>query len=673
MRVGSRLYRNRVNYIAYRSIIGKKITVVKLSALDRRDRQIAFLLGAVALATYLRTLAPGLLPGDSGEFQVAAWQLGLAHATGYPLYLLLGSGWQHGWALVGAEPAWALNAWSALAAAVGVSLLYWVMTRELPDPPLRRRTAALYSALLLALNLTYWSQSLIAEVYALHVVLMLAVLAVAQRLITRARGRTLVLLALLAGLSLTHHALSLLWLPAVGLYLLMAGVAWRQLPRWSWPVALLAGLLPLLLYLYIPLRSGPLASPWYHQPLGNAPLTLYGGGWESFRSFITGASIGAGFRSPGEALAQLPTAAWLWRYHFGWIGLVMIAAGLVWLVSTRRWAWLTFTLLYVLVQQTFNLFYAIDDILVYYIPLYLVGAMWAGCGLAGLASTHWRAQSSDAPAQPAGVLGWVAAGVLILLTLRSAPITAAQIDQSSATAARTQWESILAAAPGSRAILVSNDRNEIVPLFYLQSVEGRGQGLTGLFPGIAPDARFGDIGATLATALEAALEAALAAAQDAEESMPVYLIKPMPGLEVAFELAPVTPPLVQVIGQIEPAPPSVVVDQAIGPLRLLGYDPMPNAQGLELRLHWQVIEPVGGDYTLSLQILGEGDTKLAQEDLQPGGVYYPSSLWQPGATLVTHHHLDTNGPLSTQATLLVTFYMPADMTQLAPPLRLPLP
>ncbi len=360
--------------------------------------------------------------------------------------------------------------------------------------------AALYSALLLALNLTYWSQALIAEVYALQIVLMLALLLAAQTLAAHARARTLVLVAALAGLSLTHHAITLLWLPAVGVYLLMAGVAWRDLPRWSWPTALLAGLLPLLLYLYIPLRSGPIASPWYHQPLGSGTLELYPGGWDGFWNFITGASIGAGFRSLDAAPAQISTAAWLWRYHFGWIGLVMMGAGLVWLASTRRWAWLTFTLVYVLLQQTFNLFYAIEDILVYYIPLYMIGAMWAGCGLAGLAAADWRAQSPEAAPRTVGVVGWVAAGALLLLALRTAPATAAQIDQSNATAARNQWETILAAPPAPGAILVSNDRNEIVPLFYLQSVEGRGLGITGLFPVIAPDDRFRDIGATLTTA-----------------------------------------------------------------------------------------------------------------------------------------------------------------------------
>lgn len=57
---------------------------------NRLDWQIALLLGATAFALYLRILAPDVLPGDSGEFHFAAWRLGLAHPTGYPLYLTLG-------------------------------------------------------------------------------------------------------------------------------------------------------------------------------------------------------------------------------------------------------------------------------------------------------------------------------------------------------------------------------------------------------------------------------------------------------------------------------------------------------------------------------------------------------------------------------------------------------
>ena len=119
---------------------------------------------------------------------------------------------------------------------------------------------------------------------------------------------------------------------------------------------------------------------------------------------------------------------------------------------------------------------------------------------------------------------------------------------------------ILAAQPPAEAILVSNDRNEIVPLFYLQQVEGRAQGYTGLFPRMAPDARFADIGSTVATALAAGA------------GQPVLLIKSMPGLEARFELAPLTAPLVEVRGSGRHPGAWCSRRPALRPLLLRGYD-----------------------------------------------------------------------------------------------------
>ena len=364
--------------------------------LDRVDWRLAAVAGAVSFALYLRTLAPDMLSGDSGEFQFAAWRLGLAHPTGYPLYLILGWLWQHALAWVGASPAWSLNALSTLAAGVGVALLYLCMAQWTPLPTARRRMVGIYSCVLVVVNITYWSQALIAEVYALHGVLMLALLLATQALVRRTTTARLLIFAALAGLALTHHALTLLWLPALMLYWFMADKTWRHLPLASWVLAVIVGLLPLLLYAYIPLRAGVEATPWYHQRLGDGLLSLYQNDAPSFWRFISGQSISVGFRNGGEAWAQLPQALWLWQYHFGWVGLVMITAGLFWLVRTRHYAILVPTLLYVLAQQLFNLFYNIGDILVYYIPLYLVGAMWAGFGLAGLLTGDWRAGRSAA-------------------------------------------------------------------------------------------------------------------------------------------------------------------------------------------------------------------------------------------------------------------------------------
>jgi hypothetical protein len=48
----------------------------------------------LSLALYLCTLAPGMLRGDSGEFQWASSALEVPHATRYPLFTVAGCAWQ---------------------------------------------------------------------------------------------------------------------------------------------------------------------------------------------------------------------------------------------------------------------------------------------------------------------------------------------------------------------------------------------------------------------------------------------------------------------------------------------------------------------------------------------------------------------------------------------------
>ena len=241
------------------------------------------------------------------------------------------------------------------------------------------------------------------------------------------------------------------------------------------------------------------------------------------------------------------------------------------------------------------------------------------------------------------------------LWLQYSPLPA-QLRAESA-AARAMWEEILAAQPPQDAVLVSNDRNEIVPLFYLQTIEGRGVGMTGLFPLIAPDARFADLGTTVQTAL------------DAGGDQPVYLIKPMAGLEARFALAPAQPPLVQVTGPAGAAPPAQPADAVYGPLRLLGYDMQPAGEQVEVILHWQVSEPLAGDYTTTVQLFDAGGEKVAQDDRPPGGDFYPTSLWKPGEVLLDRHMLTL--PAGAQPVrLLAGMYSGPEATLLAPLLEI---
>ena len=54
-------------------------TIVEI---DRYDLFLALACFVTSLALYIRTLTPGLLPGDSGEFQTLAYLLGHTHPTG---------------------------------------------------------------------------------------------------------------------------------------------------------------------------------------------------------------------------------------------------------------------------------------------------------------------------------------------------------------------------------------------------------------------------------------------------------------------------------------------------------------------------------------------------------------------------------------------------------------
>ena len=238
--------------------------MVKSAAVTRLDRQIALVLAAVVIGLLVRATPLDLLPGDAGEFQFAAWAFGLAHATGYPLYLLAGGAWQHLWALVGVAPAASLNILSAVFAGVAASLFYLLLLRWMPGEGVAPRLAAMLATAFFVANPTLRSQALQAEVYTLHAVLLIAILWAAQDVTTaegapaaaRPLARRFATLAFLFSLGLTHHATTLLLAPALLVYFTVWQRAWWRNGRaWLWAIP--AGLLPLLLYLYVPLRSGP--------------------------------------------------------------------------------------------------------------------------------------------------------------------------------------------------------------------------------------------------------------------------------------------------------------------------------------------------------------------------------------------------------------------------------
>ena len=71
---------------------------------------------ALPLSAYVATLVPGVDFWDTGELQTVPYILGIAHPTGFPLYVLCGWLWSH--LVVVGTVAYRMNLLSAFAVAI---------------------------------------------------------------------------------------------------------------------------------------------------------------------------------------------------------------------------------------------------------------------------------------------------------------------------------------------------------------------------------------------------------------------------------------------------------------------------------------------------------------------------------------------------------------------------
>ena len=124
------------------------------------DVAIFVALFVAAFALYARTMAPGLLDGDEGEFQTNIYRLGVSH-TGYPLFFLLGKLWTL--VIPVGEIATRANLFSAFWGALTAGALY-IFLRWLTG----NRWVALICAGLLIVSRVEWSQAIIPRPYTMN-------------------------------------------------------------------------------------------------------------------------------------------------------------------------------------------------------------------------------------------------------------------------------------------------------------------------------------------------------------------------------------------------------------------------------------------------------------------------------------------------------------------------
>ena len=333
------------------------------------NRLAAALVGLCTLLTYLWSAGPTFYWLDSSELTAAAWGLGVAHPPGHPLASLLGR-------LACLVPVGTLSFRVSLAGAVeaaAAAALLTLLTHRLLAPqtllgPVQRSACAAVTGLTLGLSYSVWFQAVRAEVYALNLLLLVAIVHELLAWEQDTDRRRLLCAALLTGLALcNHHLLALLLLPVVLLFLLWSSRARRAPnptaaketraacsteskrgvrskasapgPRRVVALTVAAGLLGLCTLAYLPLRSRRLPEvDW------GAPRTLPRFVWtvsaRAFQQSVTRAARqplavrvgGAGFAvigglGPVAAMIALGGLYLLWRRRETRCGALLLTGG----------------------------------------------------------------------------------------------------------------------------------------------------------------------------------------------------------------------------------------------------------------------------------------------------------------------------------------------------------
>jgi hypothetical protein len=435
----------------------------------------------------------------------------------------------------------------------------------------------------------------------------------------------LLAIALVCGLSLAHHRTTVLLLP--GAFIFVVGILLKSRQRvtnrrWlslGWKLLALL-LLPLLLYLYIPLR-GPLDPTRRLEIATGRAVVLYESNFREFRDYV----LGSGYMDWVLPLEGLRRAGSFWEQllrQFTLPGVALGAIGLLRLVIGRKWLLLALTGL----AFTFNTLFALSyfvEMRYLYIPSYLIFALWMGLGGAALAELAGLLRLGHRP-------GVVVLLLLFLLPLATLRLNYPSLDQSGNRDLVEFWERVLAEPLPPGAILVGNDRNEMQAMWYYQFVAGRRPDLVNMFPDIGGDIADENVGSLLDDLLRLS-------------DRPIFLVKPMPGIEIKERLEPYGS-LYRVLGPAVQGPPQrerqITLDGAV---ELIGYDQVPHSiepgKGVMVTLYWRTLRPLDAVHSSYVHLVDEEGRGLAQSDHVPGNEYYPTTHWRPGEILADRHIL----------------------------------
>ncbi|MHB8147255.1 MAG: protein O-mannosyl-transferase family [Vulcanimicrobiaceae bacterium] len=247
--------------------------------------------GLLAAGVYVTCAPSQPFGGDAAEMQAVPYILGIAHPTGFPLFVLLGFLWSH--ALAFGSVAWRINVLCALCAGSTVGLGV-ACARRLGI----RSWIAVPAYLWYACTYVVWTHATHADVHDLLLALETAIVYATIVWLQDGERWALVAMAALWGLALADHPNAIWLAPGLLLALLLRH---RNLLRRDVLRAGAAFGAGLCLYLYLPLRSSWIVA---HGLDPTARLAGIGGGlfWNAgnpstlrgFLAVLTGSSFDTG-------------------------------------------------------------------------------------------------------------------------------------------------------------------------------------------------------------------------------------------------------------------------------------------------------------------------------------------------------------------------------------------
>jgi len=395
---------------------------------------------------YLCTICPTVYLGDSGELTAAAYALGIPHASGYPLYVLIGKIFC---LIPVGSVGFRMNLMSSFFALLTVWVVFSIIRQFTAS-----KLAALLGPIILAFTPVFWHQTTNGEVYGMHtffVVLLIRMLLCWEE---RRDFFCLIMLAFTGGLAFCNHLQTIMLAPAI-LFMIFSGERKALAHVKTWILLSLFFFSALLIYLYLPIRTDAGAAIHWGDP-----NTL-----DRFLAHVTGKTHRETYilnKTPMEYMLRTKNTL-IYVYHqFGWVLLFVIWG---WLKSLS-FRWQVFCAGFIVFDMVYTVFLNIISIEVtpFLLPSFSVFAVLGSLGVASVfewLKGHRLIIERFVP-QLAGAAICIMAAVRVFLNW-------GMVDQSRNYTAYDHATNIVRTM-GNENVLIMHGDNNVFPMVYGRTV-----------------------------------------------------------------------------------------------------------------------------------------------------------------------------------------------------------